>query len=142
MKRLFATAILALLPILSFAEEPAWGTFTNEPVDGLIWEYKRGSLDLAKNDDGSIYWTYIFRTSKKGGTKFDFVKIAVPARGCAKQSGTLFILNLNNEKQAEIQFVFDGGTLGSAIAQNICKQGDMVLEYRKSKEAEPNPTST
>lgn len=140
MKRLFAA--IALLPTLAFADEPVWGTFTNEPVDGLIWEYKRGSLDLAKNDDGSMYWTYIFRTSKKGGTKFDFLKIAVPARGCAKQSGTLFILNLNNEKQAEIQFVFDGGTLGSAIAQNICKQGDLVLEKVKKDEEEPKPTAT
>jgi hypothetical protein len=139
MKRLLAA--IALLPTLAFAEESAWGTFTNEPVDGLIWEYKRGSLDLAKNDDGSMYWTYIFRTSRKGGTKFDFVKIAVPTRGCAKQNGTLFILAMNNEKQAEIPFVFDGGTLGSAIAQNICKQGDLVLEKVK-KEEEPKPTAT
>ena len=139
MKRLF-TAI-ALLPTLAFADEPAWGTFTKEPVDGLIWEYKRGSLDVVKNDDNSIYWTYIFRTSHKGDTKFDFVKIAVPARGCAKQNGTMFILDLNNEKKAEIPFVFDGGTLGSAIAQNICKQGDLVLEKVK-KEEEPKPTST
>jgi hypothetical protein len=139
MKRLLAA--IALLPTLAFAEESAWGTFTNEPVDGLIWEYKRGSLDLAKNDDGGMYWTYIFRTSRKGGTKFDFAKIAVPVRGCAKQNGMLFILAMNNEKQAEIPFVFDGETLGSAIAQNICKQGDLVLEKVK-KEEEPKPTAT
>ena len=139
MKRLFAA--IALLPTLAFAEESAWGKFTNEPVDGLIWEYKRGSLDVLKNEDASLYWTYIFRTSKVGGTKFDFVKIAVPVRGCAKQNGTLFILDLNNEKQAEIEFVFDGGTLGSAIAQNICKQGDLVMEKVKKNESEPKPTS-
>ena len=139
MKRILAA--IALLPTLAFAEESPWGKFTNEPVDGLIWEYMRGSLDLAKNDDGSMYWTFIFRTSRKDGTKFDFVKIAVPTRGCAKQNGTLFILAMNNEKQAEIPFVFDGGTLGSAIAQNICKQGDLVLEKVK-KEEEPKPTAT
>lgn len=139
MKRLLA--LFALLPAVSFAEEPAWGAFTNEPVDGLIWEYKRNSLDIAKNDDGIIYWTYIFRTSQKGGTKFDFVKVAVPAHRCAKQNGTMFLLDLNNEKKAEIPFVFEGGTLGSAIAEQICKQGSVVLEKVK-KEEEPKPTAT
>ena len=138
MKRLFAA--LALLPILAFAEESAWGSFTNEPVDGLIWEYKKNSLDVAKNEDGSIFWTFIFRTSKKGGTKFDFVKVAVPAHRCVKQNGTMFLLDLNNEKKAEIPFVFEGGTLGSAIAEQICKQGAKVLE--KAQEEEPKPTST
>ena len=138
MKRLFAA--LALLPTLAFAEESAWGSFTNEPVDGLIWEYKKNSLDVAKNEDGSIFWTFIFRTSKKGGTKFDFVKVAVPAHRCAKQNGTMFLLDLNNEKKAEIPFVFEGGTLGSAIAEQICKQGAKVLE--KAQEEEPKPTAT
>lgn len=138
MKRLFAA--LALLPTLAFAEESAWGSFTNEPVDGLIWEYKKNSLDVAKNEDGSIFWTFIFRTSQKGGTKFDFVKVAVPAHRCAKQNGTMFLLDLNNEKKAEIPFVFEGGTLGSAIAEQICKQGAKVLE--KAQEEEPKPTST
>jgi hypothetical protein len=138
MKLLFAA--LALLPTLAFAEESAWGSFTNEPVDGLIWEYKKNSLDVAKNEDGSIFWTFIFRTSKKGGTKFDFVKVAVPAHRCVKQNGTMFLLDLNNEKKAEIPFVFEGGTLGSAIAEQICKQGAKVLE--KAQEEEPKPTST
>jgi hypothetical protein len=51
------------------------------------------------------------------------------------------MLDLSNEKKAEIAFVFDGGTLGSAIAQNICKQGDLVVE-RAKKEEEPKPTET
>ena len=140
MKRLLAA--LALLPTLAFAEESAWGSFTNGPVDGLIWEYKKNSLDVAKNEDGSIFWTFIFRTSKKDGTKFDFVKVAVPAHRCVKQNGTMFLLDLNNEKKAEIPFVFEGGTLGSAIAEQICKQGAKVLEKAKEQEEEPKPTAT
>ena len=134
-------AVFALLPTLAVAEESSWGKFTNEPVDGIIWEYKRNSLDIAKNDDGTMYWTYIFRTSQKGGTKFDFVKIAVPLRGCAKENGTMFILDMSNEKKAEVPFVFSGGTLASEIAEQICKQGSVVLE-KVNKEEEPKPTAT
>jgi hypothetical protein len=38
--------------------------------------------------------------------------------------------------------VFEGGTLGSAIAEQICKQGAKVLEKAKEQEEEPKPTNT
>lgn len=138
MKRLIFA--LALLPSLAIAEESAWGTFTKEPVDGLMWEYKKNSLDAVK-DNNNIYWTVIFRTYKKGDTKYDFVKIAVPVVGCANKSGNMILLDLNNEKQAEIGFVFSGETLGSRMAEQICKQGDQVLQILEKKQNEPKPTS-
>jgi hypothetical protein len=138
MKRLIAA--IALLPTIAFAEESAWGPFTNQPVDGIMWEFKKNSLDVIK-DENRIYWTYLFRTYKKGESKYDFVKIAVPVNGCANKNGTMYLLDLNNEKQGEVPFVFDGGTLGSNMAQQICKQGDLVLEKIKQQENEPKPTS-
>lgn len=131
---------LCLFSFSAQAEDSPWGKFTTSPVNGITWEYKKNSLDIVRGDSG-VYWTYIFRTSKSGETKYDFVKVAVPALGCANKSGTMFLLNMSDEKQAEIQFVFDGETLGSNIAQQVCKQGDAVLKYLKEKENEPKPTS-
>ena len=48
---------------------------------------------------------------------------------------------MSNEKKAEVPFVFSGGTLASEIAEQICKQGSIVLE-KVNKEEEPKPTAT
>ena len=143
MKKLIA--VLALIPTLAFADEPSkWTTFTKMP-DGLVWEYKNGSLDLIKGN-GEPYWIVQWRTHKDGNASYDFVKIAVSWHDCKKEAGQIMVIDMTNEVKSKIDFVFDGETLGSNIAKAICVNGNNVLQKmpKQTEESseEPKPTST
>ena len=141
MKKLFA--LFALLPSLAIADEPSkWTTFTKMP-DGQVWEYKNGSLDLIKGD-GQPHWIVQWRTHYEGKTTFDFIKIAVSWNDCKRESGQIAIVNMTNDVKNKIDFVFDGGTLASNIAQAICYNGNKVLEKlpKEPSTDQPKPFST
>lgn len=141
MKYLLAT--IALIPSLAFADEPSkWTQFTKMP-DGQIWEYKNGSLDLIKGN-GEPYWIVQWRTHYDGKTSYDFIKIAVSWRECKKESGQIALVDMNNDVLSKIDFVFDGGTLGSNIAMAICGNGNKILQKmpKETPSDEQKTTST
>lgn len=140
MKRLLAT--LALIPSLAVAEEPSkWTTFTKMP-DGMVWEFKNNSLNVITNDSKQMFWIVQFRTHQDGKTIYDFVKVAVPVISCKAQSGQLVLVGMDNVEKAKIDFVFDGGTLASNIAQSVCNAGDKVLQKYAEEAEKPAEVST
>jgi hypothetical protein len=140
MKRLLAT--LALIPSLALAEEPSkWTTFTKMP-DGTVWEFKNNSLNVITNDSKQMFWIVQFRTHQAGKTVFNFVKVAVPVTACKVQSGQLVLVGMDNVEKAKIDFVFDGGTLASNIAQSVCRAGDKVLQKYAEEAEKPAEVST
>jgi hypothetical protein len=140
MKKLFAA--LALIPSLALADEPSkWTTFTKMP-DGQVWEYKNGSFDIIKGE-GQPYWIVQWRTHQDGKPTYNFVKIAVGLQSCAKESGQIMMVDMENNVQAKIDFVFEGGTLASNIAEVTCAVGKKILEKMPKQDSEePNPVST
>ena len=140
MKKLIAA--LALIPTLAFADEPSkWTTFTKMP-DGMVWEYKNGSLNII-NGDKESYWIVQWRTHQDGKASYDFVKIVVSLSDCKRESGQVMLVSMDDDVKARIGFVFDGGTLASNIAQAICVNGNAVLQkYQKEAEEKPAEVST
>ena len=141
MKRLLAT--LALIPSLALADQPSkWTTFTKMP-DGTVWEFKNNSLNVITDDNKHMFWIVQFRTHQDGKTDiFNFVKVAVPVTACKVQSGQLVLVGMDNVEKAKIDFVFDGGTLASNIAQTVCGAGDKVLQKYAEEAEKPAEVST
>lgn len=140
MKKLIAT--LALIPSIAFAAEPSkWTEFTKMP-DGMVWEYKNGSLNTINGAENQAYWITQWRTHQDGKTEYSFIKIAVGLRECQKESGQIVIVDMTNTEQRRIDFVFDGGTLASNIAQAMCLNGNKVLEKMSKQSDEPAAVKT
>ena len=119
---------MAFLPTVTFAAEPSkWTIFTKMP-DGMVWEYKNGSLSTINGAENQAYWITQWRTHQDGKTEYNFVKVAVGLRECQKEAGQIVIVDMTNTEQRRIDFVFDGGTLASGIAQVMCLNGNKVLE--------------
>jgi hypothetical protein len=139
MKKLIAA--LALFPSLATAEESPWTTFTKMP-DGMVWEYKNGSLDVIKGEN-EPYWIVQWRTHYDGKPTYNFVKIAVSINNCQRQAGQLMMVDMGNNVQGKIDFVFEGGTLASNIAQAVCGAGKKVLDQMSKKQSDdPPPVQT
>ena len=140
MKRLLVA--LALIPSLTFAEEPSkWSVFSKMP-NGTVWEVKNNSLDVITNDSKQMFWIVQFRTHQDGKTVYDFVKIAVGLSACKAQSGQLVLVGMDNVEKAKIDFVFDGGTLASNMAEAVCSAGDKVLKKYAEEAEKPSELST
>lgn len=125
MKKLFA--VLALLPSLALAEEPSKWTLFTKMSDGIVWEYKKGSLEVIKGE-GEPYWIVQWRTHYDGKPTYNFLKIAVSWKACQKEGGQIMMVDMENNVQGKVDFVFDGETLASNIAQVTCSVGKKVLE--------------
>jgi hypothetical protein len=140
MKRLFAA--LALIPSIAFADSPSKWTVFTKMSDGIVWEYKNGSLNTINGAENQAYWITQWRTHYDGKTEYNFVKIAVGLRECQKESGQIVIVDMTNTEQRRIDFVFDGGTLASNIAQAMCLNGNKVLEKVIEKNNDPDAVKT
>ena len=111
--------ILAFFSASAFSQNP-WINYTE--TDNWKYEVKAASFENTK-DGGFI----LMRTTNKTNNQMSFYKISMKTSDCKKGLGKTTWQKLNGEILSEFDFVTDGGTIASNIAQVVC---NLVLEQK------------
>jgi len=101
-------------------------------IAGDMW------LDIAESDDVSVSVKLasahfhkdvravdmIFKYESKHTGRAELHRGGVTRLHCYERAGTLSLMNLSRTTVNEVDFAFGAGTVGSAVAEVLCKIGD------------------
>lgn len=128
---LLAIAIFQLISF-SVSAETAW-IHIAETDDGTRFEAKPGSFEFSKTRGDIPVAVLVGRQFTLKSKKIDLQKWYVNAVDCKNKMGKLVTLSVSGDFKFESDFVFDGGTIASTIAEFICGVADQSIKNANSK---------
>ena len=88
--------------------------------DGNRYDGKAGTREFSTNRAGKQIITAFGRTYAKSDKKYDFVRWYVTVEDCKAGYGKLVTLKMNGDFWFDNDFVENGGTVGSRVAEILC----------------------
>jgi len=120
----FATAALA---------ESKWVFIASSTSKQQKFEIKSGSLEISKTRSGTPIAVVIGRDYGPSTSKIDVWKAYVPLKDCISESGIIVTTNMAGEYQYQNEFVFDGGSVASGLAEAICSAAKSQIKEASDK---------
>ncbi|MFM8866582.1 MAG: hypothetical protein ACKOFG_17145 [Limnohabitans sp.] len=116
MQKIFLFFIFFAFHVSGHAQD--WLTFA-ETSTGR-WDFRAGTRDFSKNRggeniifaEGRIFW--------KKDSKIEFVKWYAKVDDCNKGNGKLVTTNMSGDFQFDNDFVLNGGSVASSLADALC----------------------
>lgn len=110
---------LMLVASISAAAEDAWVTLASS--DDEKWQAKSTSFELVTGADKKPAAALIGRVLNQKESTIELHRWQVYLKDCEATVGSLRVLSLKGDLLFESDFVEDGGTVASRIAETICR---------------------
>lgn len=101
--------------------------------DGSKWEAKPGSFEFSKNRSDVVIAMLAGRVVGAKHATIELHKWYVSAADCDNKMGRLVTLSVSGEYQYENDFIFEGGSVASSIAEFICTVADQSIKNASGK---------
>lgn len=111
--------------------QPEWLNVSNS--DENAYDIKTGSLEELKTKGGVDVAIVIGRVSNRKTRQIDLEKWYVSVADCDRELGKLVTLDLDGKYKFENDFVFEGGSVASRIAEMICGSLAIRVKTRQNK---------
>ena len=115
----FFVCTMAFLASAALAESK-WIFIASSTSKQQKFEIKSGSLEISKTRSGTPIAVVIGRDHGPNTSKIDVWKAYVPLKDCISESGVIVTTNMAGVYQYQNEFVFDGGSVASSLAEAIC----------------------
>lgn len=123
MKIITAALFLFSLSTQAWADEE-WISYASN--SDTSWEIKTGSLNFLPNRNGENIALVLGRSVHSDTSGIAFFKWYVTEDDCAKKMGSFVALSLKGDFLFQQDFVFDGGTVASILAETICLSAEAI----------------
>lgn len=131
MKRLLVSLIAIGAASSSFGQPSPWVTVVTAE-NNVTYEFKTGSFELSKNGAGETIGAVISRTTMPDRS-IRLNKKYVRTTECEAGQGKIVTLNLSGEFAYDNDFLFQGGTIASSLAEMLCVLLAMDRDERRKK---------
>ena len=116
--------VLALIAGKSLAVDvdkpaPGWVTI-GATVNGTVYEAKISTWKITSNAKGKKVASVSGQVKDKQSSNIEFYTWQVTLDDCKAEAGTLYTLTLAGKYVREASFMFDGGSVASTVAEEIC----------------------
>ncbi|MGY3172388.1 hypothetical protein ACVWYU_001765 [Pseudomonas sp. TE12234] len=111
--------------------------------EGMSYQLKKGSFRFDQDTTGVALAVALGRVVHQNTNKINALQFYVRAAECVQERGTLAMTDVNGAIVAQVEFMFDAGTIASNIAETICtvamKEASKVRQQTPQKTAPAKP---
>lgn len=107
--------------------------------EGMDYQLKKGSFRFDQDTSGVALAVALGRVVHQNINRIDALQFYVRAEECLVERGTLAMTDVNGSVVAQVEFMFDTGTIASNIAETICSVA--IQEAVKIHQQTPQKTA-
>jgi|SRR6478672_8280973 len=127
-----ALAAISAYATAAPADESSWVPITKNAEGTIHYSGRKGSYEVVQTKGGDSIAVIIGQTDNKQTKGIKFSKWYVKTDDCAAGFGQLVILKINGDFDFDSDFVADGNSVASGVADFIC---DLYREDQKARQA-------
>ena len=132
MKKLLTLLSLIAVCVLAQAQDQSPGWISVAATDEAKFEAQQGSFEVRTNRSNEEIAVVTGRVILKTNN-VELQKWYVRTANCDAKQGKIVVLTLSGDFKYDEDFIFGGGTVGSATAQFVCGVRKYVSEEARKK---------